>query len=93
MSSCRNRKITDAQKQFTDFLVLRQKEARWAGFQFTLFFINVIGISYANKYAVAIGKEPEFLNNCGALLGIVIVQIGKLICFNPLTKTILPEKN
>lgn len=32
VSSIRNRKVTCAQKQFMDILMLRQKDAKWAGY-------------------------------------------------------------
>ena len=31
-SSLNNKHVTEAQKQFSDFLVLRQREARWFGY-------------------------------------------------------------
>lgn len=40
----KNEMISEATKQFSDYLVLKNNEARWAGFQFALIWLVVFGI-------------------------------------------------
>lgn len=39
-----NDKVSEGVKQFADFLVLKNNEARWAGYQFSLILLCVFGI-------------------------------------------------
>ena len=80
-SAIRNKHVTDASKQFLDFLVQRQKEARWCGFQTMLVFLNVISIYFAWDYADYIHPDFKFWHVTGVLIVQLASQVGKLLCF------------
>ena len=89
-SACTNRKITCGQKQFTDFLVLRQKEARWAGFQIMLLYLNLISIWFAGLYNNYQNTGYSYTYVTGALWLQLGSQVLKILAFQPLNKSIIP---
>ena len=76
-NACQNCYITDFQRQFNDILVLKQKEARFAGYQFMLIYITCTNMIFAYRYEAYRSAETK---SFGHFVEIDLCSIVFLLC-------------
>ena len=83
-NSCLNKQITDANRQFNDILVVKQKEARWAGNQFMLIYLALVSMIFTYRYQEYYFPGISFWRVNGATLMLAVCCLAKVFVFQPL---------
>lgn len=68
--------------------MLRQKEARWAGFQFMMVYTNIIACYFSDRFQKIQNINRGLWSRIGPLLILLGIQVFKNILFQPLTKVV-----